>query len=163
MQVLKNMGAPLTASTPAAMGNAQRVVLEVLMSKILRKVMRMQDRSFLYLTAVHALSLPLIGGLQSVFTGEQNFNSSNLQQVQAAAGSVPGVYAAEYVVNTSSVGFHVPKPSLRDALITAVAKILTRPLIGNTVAYLPAALTKNFNDAFNVQSAMNDGSNIKRT
>ena len=162
MQVLKNMGAPLTASTPAAMGNAQRVVLEVLISKILRKVMRMQDRSFLYLVAVHTLSLPLIGGIQAVLTPEQNFNSTNLQQIQAAAGSVPGVYAAEYVVNTSSVGFHVPKPSLRDALITAVAKVLTRPLIGNTIAFLPAALATNFNDAFNVQSTMNNGSNLKR-
>ena len=163
MDVLKNMGAPLTASTPAAMGNAQRVVLEVLVSKILRKVMRMADRSFLYLAAVHTLSLPLIGGIQAVLTAEQNFNSTNMQQIQAAAGSVPGVYAAEYIVNTSSVGFHVPKPGLRDALITAVAKILTRPLIGNTIAYLPAALVTNFNDAFNVQSAMNDGSNLKRT
>ena len=162
MDVAKNSVLPLTASTQAAMGNAQRVVLEVLMSKILRKVLRMQDRSFLYLTAVHTISLPLIGGLQAVVTDEKNFNQSNLQQIQAAAASVPGVYAAEYVVNTSNVGFHVPRPNLRDALITAAAKILTRPLIGNTVAYLPGALTANFAEAFNVQNAMNQRSNMKR-
>ena len=62
MDVFKNVTNPYFGSTKIAMGNAQLVAAEVIISKLLRKVLGMQDRSFGYLTAVHAASLPLIGG-----------------------------------------------------------------------------------------------------
>ena len=162
MDVLNNTLLPVTESTEVAAGNAQRVVLEVLMSKIIRKVMRMQDRSFLYLTAVHTLALPLLGGFQAALSTSQDYNQTNLAQIQAAAACVPAVYTSEYVVNTSSVGFHVPKPNLRDALVTAVAKILTRPLIGNTIQFLPVGLQGNFGAAQKLQAIQNSGSRLNR-
>ena len=124
--------------------------------------MRMQDRSFLYLTAVHTLALPLLGGFQAALSTSKDYNQTNLEQIQAAAACVPAVYTSEYVVNTSSVGFHVPKPNLRDALVTAVAKILTRPLISNTIQFLPQGIQGNFNEARKIQAIMNSGSNLNR-
>jgi hypothetical protein len=162
MDVANNAIAPF-AGTERAAGNAQRLVLEVLVSKILRKVLRMQDRSFMYLAAVHGLSFPLLGGFQAVLSNPTNYQDSNLTQIQAAAATVPAVYASEYVVNTSSIGFHVPRPNLRDALVTAAAKTLTRPLISNTIGYLPAAIQGNFVAALNVQHEQSMGSNLRRS
>ena len=65
MDVFKNATNPYIASTQVAMGNAQLVAVEVLVSKLLRKILGASNRSFSYLVAVHAASLPLIGGLSA--------------------------------------------------------------------------------------------------
>ena len=108
----------------------------------------MAPRSFAYLAAVHATALPLVGGIQAPFSKPVGYGPSayfgsafalpktgvradkasrtygtNLDIVKAAAASVPAVWLAEYIVQTSGVGFHVPKPSMRDALMTAASKI----------------------------------------
>ena len=126
---MKNVTNPYFGSTKIAMGNAQIVAAEVLVSKLLRKILGMAPRSFVYLAAVHATSLPLVGGLQAPFSKPVGFGQSvyfgsefavaktgvratkassswmpgtNLDIVKAAAASVPAVWLAEYIV----VGFH---------------------------------------------------------
>jgi hypothetical protein len=116
----------------------------------------------MYLAAVHGLSFPIIGGFQGAIVQPGRLNDSQMTQLQSAAASVPAVYASEYVVNTSSVGFHVPRPNLRDALVTAAAKVLTRPLISNTITYLPQAVAENFVQAFNVQNQQIRSSRLNR-
>ena len=177
MDVFKNASNPYIGSTEIAMGNAQLVAAEVLVSKLLRKIVGMAPRSFTYLTAVHAASLPLLGGLQAPFSNPVAYGpaffgtaspktsvGTNLDILKAAAASVPAVFAAEYVVNTSGAGFHVPKPSIRDALMTAASKMLTRPLIGmsfNTI--LPAAVRHNFEEAHALEERMNGASSLRRS
>ena len=81
--------------------------------------------------------------------------------MKAAAASVPAVWLAEYIVQTSAVVFHVPKPTMRDALMTAASKILTRPLIGmsfNTI--LPEAVRRNFEEANALESVYNSASTL---
>ena len=188
MDVLKNATNPYFGSTRIAMGNAQIVAAEVLVSKLLRKILGMENRSFAYLVAVHATSLPLVGGLQAPFVGPVGFGPSasfgsvfakpkgkardvkatsswipntNLDYVKAAAASVPAVWLAEYIVNTSGVGFHVPKPGIRDALMTAASKILTRPLIGMSFdTILPEAIRRNFEDASALEAVYNGASSL---
>ena len=175
MDVFKNASNPYIASTQIFAGNAQLVAAEVIVSKLLRKILGMSNRSFAYLTAVHAASLPLIGGMQAPFSkpvgyGPSFFGSaaksgttdSNLDIIKGAAASVPAVWAAEYVVQTSGVGFHVPKPSIRDALMTAASKMLTRPLIGMSInTILPQAMRHNFEEANRLESKYNMASNIR--
>ena len=162
MDVVNNATAPYLTNTNAAAGNAQRIVLEVLTSKILRKVLRMQDRSFLYLAMVHGLSMPMIGGFAGALVGPGALTDPDMDQLKAAAASVPAVYASEYVINTSSVGFHVPRPNLRDALVTAAAKVLTRPLISYTIDYMPVAVQDNYGQAYQVQNAQIRASRLNR-
>ena len=82
----------------------------------------------------------------------------------AALGSVPAVWAAEYIVNTSTVGFHVPKPVIRDALITAASKMLTKPLIGMSInTILPETMRDNFEQAHALEVNYNRASHLKRT
>ena len=177
MDVFKNVTNPYFGSTKIAMGNAQLVAAEVIISKLLRKVLGMQDRSFGYLTAVHAASLPLIGGLQAPISKSAGYGplffksatqdktfSSNTDILMAALGSVPAVWAAEYIVNTSTVGFHVPKPVIRDALITAASKMLTKPLIGMSInTILPETMRDNFEQAHQLEVNYNRASNLRRT
>ena len=181
MDVFKNATNPYIASTQVAMGNAQLVAAEVLISKLLRKILGMSQRSFAYLVAVHAASLPLIGGLSAPFSapvgyrpgvyatekfvkgkGKQKGWGGNMAVLKAAAASVPAVWLAEYVVQTSGVGFHVPKPNIRDALMTAAAKMLTKPLIGMSFeTILPAAVRNNFEVASALESAYNRASSLR--
>ena len=175
MDVFKNASNPYIASTRIFAGNAQLVTAEVIVSKLLRKILGMSNRSFGYLAAVHAASLPLIGGMQAPFSrpvgyGPPAFYSAskdttvgtNLDIIKGAAASVPAVWAAEYIVNTSGVGFHVPRPSIRDALMTAASKMLTRPLIGMSVnTILPQAMRANFEDAQELEMKYNLASNIR--
>lgn len=183
MDVFKNATNPYIASTQVAMGNAQLVAVEVLVSKLLRKILGASNRSFSYLVAVHAASLPLIGGLSAPFSGPVGYRSpvygtqafpkklayggqegglgTNLDVLKAAAASVPAVWLAEYIVQTSGVGYHVPKPSIRDALMTAAAKILTKPLIGMSFdTVLPQAVRSNFEEASGLENAYNRASTI---
>ena len=76
MDVLKNATNPFFGSTRIAMGNAQIVAAEVLVSKLLRKILGMENRSFAYLVAVHATSLPLVGGIQAPFSRPVGFGQS---------------------------------------------------------------------------------------
>ena len=175
MDVFKNASNPYIASTQIFAGNAQLVAAEVIVSKLLRKILGMSNRSFGYLTAVHAASLPLIGGMQAPFSKPVGYGASifasdtptqtvgtNLDILKGAAANVPAVWAAEYVVNTSGVGFHVPKPSIRDALMTAASKMLTRPLIGMSInTILPQAMRHNFEEANALEAKYNLASNIR--
>ena len=173
MNVFKNVINPYFGTTKVAVGNAQLVAVEVIISKLLRKILGMQNRSFAYLTAVHAASLPLIGGFQAPIsksvgygplffkTAEKKF-ASNSEILMAALGSVPAVWVAEYIVNTSGVGFHVPKPVIRDALITAASKMLTKPLIGMSVnTILPEAMRANFEESHQLEMNYNRASNLR--
>ena len=45
------------------------------------------------------------------------------------AKGVPAVFAAQYVINTALAGLHAPRLNFTDILVTAAAKIATRPLI----------------------------------
>jgi hypothetical protein len=104
----------------------------------------------------------MIGGFAGALVGPGALTDPDMDQLKAAAASVPAVYASEYVINTSSVGFHVPRPNLRDALVTAAAKVLTRPLISYTIDYMPAAVQDNYGQAYQVQNAQIRASRLNR-
>ena len=165
MDVWKNASSPYIGSTKVAAGNAQLVAAEVIVSKLLRKMLGMSNRSFTYLAAAHAASLPLIGGFQGAIADPVGFQPRpDLKVLQAAAATVPAVWAAEYVVQTSAVGFHVPKPSMRDALMTAASKMLTKPLIGLGIhTILPIAVRDNFERAGALEATYNRASNLRRS
>jgi hypothetical protein len=164
MNVWKNVSNPYIGSTRIAAGNAQLIAVEVLVSKLLRKVLGMSNRSFAYLTAVHGLSLPLIGGLQAPISDPKGYGPRpNLEVLQAAFGTVPAVWAAEFIANTAGVGFHIPRPGIRDALISAASKMLSKPLIGLSInTILPTAVRANFEEANQLEMAYNVASNLRR-
>ena len=116
-------------------GSVSHVALEVLLSYIVRRLTGSERRGLLELTAIHALSIPLQGGLSAFADGahplylEAPFGSLFVD----GAKGIPAVFATTYMVNVATSGFHKPKLSFRDILITAASKIISRPIMG--IAY----------------------------
>ena len=107
------------------------VGVEVLISYIARRVFKIAPRPVTELAAIHALSLPFIGGL-SAFTDEEHplgLEAPMGEQFMEGAKGIPAVFASTYIVNTYLAGLHAPKLDVKDILITAAAKIASRPVM----------------------------------
>ena len=117
-------------------GTAEYIAAEVLVSKIIRTVLKMEDRPITELAFVHLLSIPFLGGLAAPF-GDQ----ASIQQVDRGytkaltdgAKGIPAVLAAQWILATASKGFHFPWFSMKDLFITAGSKAITRPLVFSIV------------------------------
>ena len=147
-----------------AAGTIQLIAVEVLMSKLIRVALRMENKSFGRLILVHSISMPLIGGLVG-FADPPTELKDGPTLAQAFVGglkAVPAVFMAQYITNTALKGLHVPKLSVQDILITAASKILTRPVLKYVYGYMPDAVQNNFdaNDDMVVQQVAS--SRLKR-
>ena len=71
-------------------------------------------------------------------------NSTYTQAVTDGFKGVPAVFFAQYVVNTSFEGIHVPKISIKDAFITAASKAITRPLMKFAVPKLGTDIQEHY-------------------
>ncbi len=148
--------------TGLVLGCAQLVLLEVTVSKIIRKILGMGNRSVTELAAIHTVSLPLLGGLSGFVTENSAFGSASWgESLQDGAKGVPAVFAGQYITNTFLSGFHMPKISFKDALITAASKALTRPLLKLIYGKLPAAIQQNFQLENRMEQFQNRASNLK--
>ena len=148
--VLNNTILPVDPRKPALLvGSIQLITLEVLMAKTLRKVLSMGNRGFIELALIHAVSLPMIvAGAFGQNTQYQNATATT--SFQDGAKGVPAVFMAQYITNVAAKGFHMPKVSMKEILVTAASKMLTRPLI--TLMY--PKLHKQLKDGFDVQNRM---------
>ena len=152
INVLNNTVLPLDPRKPDLLvGSIQLITLEVLMAKTIRKVLSMGNRGFLELALIHAVSLPMMGGFSGVFGQNQQYGASTAQtSFQDGAKGIPAVFMAQYITNVAAKGFHVPKVSMKEILVTAASKVLTRPLI--TLMY--PKLHKQVQDGFDVENRM---------
>ena len=127
--------------TQLVFGNAEYVTVEVLVSALVRKFMK-APKSWTSLIMIHTLSLPLMGGAQG-FVGpirsvDGRFDLHAL--FTDGAKGIPAVLLAQWVLNTFYKGIHFPWFTMRELMITAGAKILTRPIAGSVYKYLPTTL-----------------------
>ena len=126
-------------------GSAEYIAAEVIVSYFARYLFKMEKRTVLELAAIHAVSIPLIGGLSA------GFNDANVYAyespwgdvVQDGAKGVPAVFAAQYVCNTALAGLHAPKLNFQDILVTAATKIVTRPIVSIIYPYLGETFRNN--------------------
>ena len=114
--------------------------------------MRADNKSVMELAAVHTISLGLMGGTTAVFSMEDGYGAKDFsKKIKGGAMGIPALFVAQYVYNTFGRGFHMPFWSMKDALIMAAAKILTRPLLA--MVYDKSQFTQNALDA---QALMED-------
>ena len=151
-EVWNNASAPYWPGTTEVgggtlvVGNAQIVAVEVVVSKLLRYLIKAESRSILNLVAVHSVSMALLGGFSGFFedvkylANEPKFTEALMD----GAKGVPGLFAAQYVVNTAGQGLHFPKFTFKDMLITGASKAITRPLINLAFSSLPVGMQQNF-------------------
>ena len=127
-------------------GTVEHIAVEVLVSKIVRTVLRMENRGIMELAWVHLLSIPFMGGVAAPF--------GTIRAVQTTAGygqsaidgakGIPGVLVAQWIIATASKGFHFPWFNMKDLLITAGSKVFSRPLVYSVLDKLPADAQAGF-------------------
>ena len=122
MNIFKNMASPFS-SGKAIKGSISYVALEVLVSKLLRKIMQMDNKSWAELSVVHALTLPILGGVGAAFNGNDNqptrgYGAKKMAtHVKEGAKTVPALFTAQYVYNTYCHGLGLHFWSVKDALV----------------------------------------------
>ena len=127
-------------------GTLVYVAAEVLVSKVLRRIMKADNKTVMELAAVHTISLGIMGGTSAVFSMEDGYGSADFsKKIKGGAMGIPALFVAQYIYNTFGKGFHMPFWSMKDALIMAAAKILTRPLLA--MVYDKSKFTQNALDA----------------
>ena len=141
MNVPLNLVAPF-ASTDRIGGAAMLVTAEVITAKILRKFISAPAISWAELAFIHLVSLPFLGGPVGFFDVNTPLTDSDFQKsAMDGLKGVPAVLLSQFIVSTANVGYHVPKFNMRDVLVTAAAKVLTRPLLQMTKGFFPKELT----------------------
>ena len=84
----------------------------------------------------HLISIPFLSSIPIASLNSKTTLSDYLEEkltfvesLQLSANGIPPVLVSQFIVNTSFLGFHLPKFSFIDLLITAGSKLLTRPIL----------------------------------
>ena len=122
------------------LGSLQYVAFEVLVSKIARFILK-APRGWVDLAFVHTLSLPFMGGAVGFLDSNSQMKKTKLaygELFRDGAKGIPAVLLAQWILDTFAKGFHFPWFNMKELLITAGAKTLTRPITGFIIGYLPS-------------------------
>ena len=127
------------------MGSLEYIAAEVVVAKIVRKVMKADNKGWLQLAYIHALSLPFMGGAAGFFDANADYRSNPefTGNLMDGAKGIPAVLVSQYIIDSMSKGFHVPWFNFKDLLITAGSKALTRPLTAFVYKYVPSTVQDN--------------------
>ena len=129
-----------------AIGTAEYVAIEVIISKLIRSLLRLSNKGFLELAYVHAISVAYMGGAQGFIDPPGDYGDffTNLRD---GAKGIPAVLLAKYTVDTCFRGFHVPfsKWSLADITISAASKAISRPIFGLLYPFVKGPMTNPLN------------------
>jgi hypothetical protein len=163
--IFKNAILPLNGGKMLK-GSALYIALEVAVSKLLRRIMGGNNKTIPELVMMHLISLGIMGGVSASMTSPNEnivpYGAPSIKQhaKQGMKGVLP-LYIAQYIQQTFYSGFYMGAISLREAAITAAAKILTRPIASKIY---PKG--KFFQNAFEAQQLMEEmqmvGSNFAR-
>ena len=131
--------------TKLILGTLEYIAAEVVVSKIVRKFMKADNKGWAELAYIHALSMPFMGGAAGFFDQNNKYEGTDDEgkditfatQLMDGAKGIPAVLLAQYILESFSKGFHKPWFALKDLFITAGAKAITRPVIGFIYKYLP--------------------------
>ena len=160
--VLNNTILPFDIRKPDLLGGSlQLITVEVLVAKVIRKILGMGNRGVLELAFIHAVSLPMMGGLSSAFGATRPYGMTNYQAFQDGAKGIPAVFAAQYITGVANRGFTVPKVSVKEILVTAASKMLSKPLINVVFTNLPKAMKDNFEIENMMEQKQAAASNLK--
>ena len=129
--------------TKLLLGSLEYVAFEVVVAKLIRKIIKMDNFGWTQLAYIHALSLPFMGGAAGLFADNQGYNAPFTTSLMDGAKGIPAVLIAQYLVQSFTKGFHAPWFNMKELLITAGTKALTRPVVGFVFEYLPDAAAEN--------------------
>ena len=137
------------------------ITVEVLIAKVIRKVLNMGNRGVLELAFIHAVSLPMMGGFSAMFGKPLKYGMKNMEAFKDGAKGIPAVFAAQYITNVANRGFQIPKVSVKEILVTAASKMLSKPLINVMFDKLPKAVMDNFTIQLLMEAKQAAASNLR--
>ena len=140
--ILGNAVAPYKSGS-LLIGSVEYIALEVLVEMAIRMVIGGARRPLWALIAVHAVSLPMMGGFMGGFSLLSDENADFTTHLMDGAKSVLAVFAAQYVVGISSHGFYFPRLDIADSMITFAAKTITRPINATLSEYMPTTVRQS--------------------
>ena len=87
-----------------------------------------------------------MGGIAAPFGNVRAIGATGGYGQAAVDGAkgIPGVLIAQWILATATKGFHFPWFNLKDLLITAGSKAITRPLIYSVIDKLPGEAQAGF-------------------
>ena len=161
--ILENLlsGFDFVEKPDLAFGVLQYVVLEVLVSRVFRYFLK-QPKSWGDDFFIHLISIPFLGGL-SAWSGEmQAFDEDFMPLLLDGAKGIPAVFAAQYVVQSFELGPSLPVFTLKDVLITAASKAITRPIAGFLFQkVMPESIQEQWRDVDTYITKQTERSSIK--
>ena len=163
MNIVENAVSQVDFRQGSQVGGAMEYVLvEVLVSYIIRYFIKSEKRSILELLAIHAGSIPFIGGLAGFVDANHplGYEAPIGEQFSAGSKGIPAVFLSEYIVNTAMAGFHIPKVGFKDILVTAASKTITRPLVSVLYPYISDMLRNNLDVLEEVFRRQRENSNL---
>ena len=153
MNILSNTVLPFDPRrTKLLLGSLEYIAFEVVVGKMVRKLMKADNIGWARLAYIHALSLPFMGGAAGFFDEQQTYDGVRTSDSKPiaftdhltdGAKGIPAVLLAQWILDSFAKGFHAPWFNMKDLLITAGTKALTRPIIGFIFTYLPDAAQEN--------------------
>ena len=155
--------------TALLLGSLEYIAAEVVVAKVLRKIIRADNKGWLELAYVHALSLPFMGGTSAFFNENAGYVGNDADgnpvgvtthMIDGAKG-IPAVLVAQYIIASMSKGFHAPWFNMKDLLITAGSKAITRPIIGFLFKYLPQESADNLRVVEHLVRLQRNASSLK--
>ena len=155
--------------TKQILGSLEYIAAEVVVAKIVRKLIKADTKGWAELAYIHALSLPFMGGAAGFFDENQDFEGVNKEgkkvgftdQLMDGAKGIPAVLIAQYILESFTRGFHAPWFNMKDLLITAGTKAITRPIVGFVYTYLPTNAQDNLRVVDELVKRQRDKSTLK--
>ena len=128
---------------------ATHVVPEVVVQRVVSKMFgKGAPQPILDSALMHALSVPWIGAF--AFFGPKfhpTLSGDYTKQFTAGAAGIPAVLFARYLIEL--IGgeriLHLPWDNMRDLLVMAVSKIITRPVVSSVGKFLPDTIQEGYN------------------
>ena len=132
--------------TGTLQGSAQYVAAEVIVGSLLQRFSKISGRGWQNAAVVHTLSLPLQGAFQGWFESKDYKGwdaETSMDLVWQGAHGVPAYLVAGYVTDVAGAGFHMPRVD-KSLALGIFGKIITRPLVGNLMPYLPNTMQEAY-------------------
>ena len=153
LNIMTNVVLPVDPRrTKLLLGSLEYIAFEVVVAKLIRKLMKADNLGWARLAYIHALSLPFLGGAAGFFNEQEGYTGPKstdqkpvgfTDHLMDGAKGIPAVLLAQWILDSFAKGFHAPWFNMKDLLITAGTKAITRPVIGFIFKYLPEAGQEN--------------------
>jgi len=145
-----------------AMGVLQYILLEVLVSRLFRFLVD-HPKTWTEDFFIHIISIPFLGGLSAWSGNAGTYDDNFFSLLLDGARGIPAVFVSQYIVSSFEEGPTLPGPfDMKDVLITAASKAITRPLAGFLYQFVfPKAIKDTWDDVDLLVTAQVEHSIIK--